>query len=343
MSNKLPIGTKLSYGLGFASQGIKDGLFQVFLFFYYSQVLGLDPALTGVATLIALAFDAISDPLVGNWSDNMQSGKWGRRHPWMFASAIPLGLSIYFIFLPPESLDQMGLFWWLTILTILVRVSLTLFIVPAMSLGAELSDDYEERTSITSSRIAIAAFISPVVLIIGYVVYFVPTETYSNGLLNPAAYPRFALLCAILIVISVLYSTWSTKKYIPSLPKKSENSSASLGSIIKGLLGALKLQSYRAVVGYTMTVYVGIGIGTTMTTYFLTYYFDLDAAEQGVLPFASGLGALVAFVVAPWITRKLDKKKTVIISTIIFGLGFSGPYILRIIGLYPDNDSLPIR
>jgi len=74
----------LLYGLGFASQGIKDGLFQVFLFIFYNQVLGLDPVLTGTATIIALLFDAISDPLVGVISDNWKSKKWGRRHPFMF-------------------------------------------------------------------------------------------------------------------------------------------------------------------------------------------------------------------------------------------------------------------
>ena len=339
MTNKLSVATKLLYGLGFTSQGIKDGLFQIFLFFYFSQILGLDPALTGVSTLIALAFDAISDPLIGSWSDNMKSGKWGRRHPWMFASAIPVGLSIYLLFLPPAGLSEMGLFWWLTIFTILVRVSLTLFIVPGMSLGAELSEDYEERTSITTFRIAFGAFIAPIVLIIGYTSFFIPTEEYSNGLLNASAYPRFAFFCANLIIISVLISTWSTKRFIPDLPKAAANQKTSLGSIITGLKGALKLQSYRTVVGYIMTLYIAIGIGTTMTTYFMTYYFDLDAAEQAVLPIATALAAFLSFIVSPKLTKIWDKRKTVMISTAIFAVCFGAPYFLRIFGFFPSNDS----
>lgn len=80
--------------------GIKDSLFQLFLFFYFSQVLGLDPELAGLSSLVALVFDAISDPLVGMISDKWQSKKWGWRHPFMFASALPLGffvLSVFFI------------------------------------------------------------------------------------------------------------------------------------------------------------------------------------------------------------------------------------------------------
>ena len=194
------------YGLGFASQGIKDGLFQVFLFIFYNQVLGLDPVLTGTATIIALVFDAVSDPLVGVISDNWKSKKWGRRHSFMFLSAFPLGITIWLLFLPPETLGQSGLFWWMTFFTILVRFSLTLFIVPAMSLGAELSSDFEERTSITSIRITFGALISTVTIILGFLFFFVPTEEYARGLENKNAYPAFAMFCGILIIIAVLIS-----------------------------------------------------------------------------------------------------------------------------------------
>ena len=74
---KLSLKIKLPYGIGRASIGIKDGLFQLFLFFYFSQVLGLAPELAGLSSLVALASDAISDPLVGLISDKWQSKKWG--------------------------------------------------------------------------------------------------------------------------------------------------------------------------------------------------------------------------------------------------------------------------
>ena len=74
--------------ISFAASGIAQGLIanglSYFLLLYYSQVLGLDPALAGLAMMIALVFDAISDPLVGAWSDRLRS-RWGRRHPFLFA------------------------------------------------------------------------------------------------------------------------------------------------------------------------------------------------------------------------------------------------------------------
>ena len=88
--------TKFFYGMGFISVGIKDILYAVFVFFYFSQILGLDQIYTGTATLIALLFDAVSDPIIGTISDNYKSKKYGRRHPFMAMSAIPLGRGLLF-------------------------------------------------------------------------------------------------------------------------------------------------------------------------------------------------------------------------------------------------------
>lgn len=332
--------TKLLYGLGFASQGIKDGLFQVFLFLYYTQILGLDAALTGVATLIALFFDAISDSLVGVLSDNWKSKKWGRRHPFMFLSALPLGITIWLLFLPPESMGQAGLFWWMTIFTILVRISLTLFIVPAMSLGAELSTDFEERTSITTIRIAFGALISTLVIIIGFVFFFVPNEEYSRGLMNKEAYPAFAMLCGFLIIASVLISTWGTRKEIPRIQAASINSTRpaiSFKVFFKIIGRMIQLKSFNSIVSFNMVVYIGLGLGTVFSTYFMEYYFQLKETEMIALPIASGLGGVLALILAPRIGKKLGKKSAVILGTILFALFFSAPYNLRILGLFPEN------
>ena len=109
---KLSIFTKLSYGIGQMSQGVKDTIFQSFLVFYFSQVMGLSAALAGVAALTALVVDAITDPLMGDISDNWHS-KLGRRHPFMIAAVIPYPLALYMLFSPPAGFDQQQLFFWL--------------------------------------------------------------------------------------------------------------------------------------------------------------------------------------------------------------------------------------
>ncbi len=195
---------KFLYGLGFSSQGIKYALFQLFLFFYFSQILGLDPLSAGASSVIALLFDALNDPLVGTLSDRWKGGKWGRRHPFMLLSALPLGVFIYVLFTPPSGLDQLGLFAWLTFFSGMVRFSLTFFIVPGISLGAELSSDFNGRTSITNYRVMFSAIIAPFILLLGLVVFFTPTTGDANGLFNESTYSKFALLCGLLSCLVIL-------------------------------------------------------------------------------------------------------------------------------------------
>ena len=335
---KLSKRNKLLYGFGFSAQGIKDGLFQIFLFFYFSQVLGLGAGLTGLATIIALFFDAISDPLVGVLSDRWKSERWGRRHGFMIISAIPLGVFIYLLFSSPSDLDQVGLFLWLTTFTILVRVSLTLFQVPGMSLGAELSVDYNERTSITSYRVMFVALMSTLIIIVGFVVFFVPSEKYSRGLMNPETYPKFAMFCGFLIILSIIVSTLGTSKVIPLLPKAAENQMKfNLKTFFKEVAMMFRMKSYRTIILYTMVLYIGIGVGTVFTTYFMEYYFQFTETQMALLPIASGIGGILALFLASTLGEKFDKKRAVLYSTIAFSILFSLPYNLRLLGIFPEN------
>jgi GPH family glycoside/pentoside/hexuronide:cation symporter len=340
---KLSKRIKLLYGFGFSAQGIKDGLFQIFLFFYFSQVLGLGAGLTGLATIIALFFDAISDPLVGVLSDRWKSERWGRRHGFMVISAIPLGVFIYLLFSPPSDLDQVGLFLWLTTFTILVRVSLTLFQVPGMSLGAELSVDYNERTSITSYRVMFVALMSTLIIIIGFVVFFVPSEKYSRGLMNPETYPKFAMFCGFLIILSIIVSALGTRKVIPLLPKAAENQiKFNLKTFFKEVAMMFRMKSYRTIILYTMVLYIGIGVGTVFTTYFMEYYFQFTETQMALLPIASGIGGILALFLASILGEKFDKKRAVLYSTIAFSILFSLPYNLRLLGIFPENGELSL-
>ena len=100
----LTFNTKFAYGIGQVAEGLKNSALATFVLFYYNQVLGLPGTLAGLAVAIALVFDAVSDPLAGSISDNWR-GKFGRRHPFMYASAIPLGICFYLLFAPPDGLQ----------------------------------------------------------------------------------------------------------------------------------------------------------------------------------------------------------------------------------------------
>ena len=148
MANRISVRWKMWHGAGQAGQSVQWFALG-FIFLFYNQVLGLSGTLTGIGVSIAVVFDAVSDPIVGSWSDAFRS-RWGRRHPFLFASILPMGLFFVALFSPPSGLDELTLFLWFTVFNILSKTALTIFGVPYLALGAEVSGDNVERTGIAS-------------------------------------------------------------------------------------------------------------------------------------------------------------------------------------------------
>ena len=103
-TKSVSLGNKIAYGFGSVAFGVKNNGFDYFFLIFYSQVMGVSAYLVSLALLIALVFDALSDPLIGYLSDNTRS-RWGRRHPYMYAAAMPVALGYYFVWNPPASLS----------------------------------------------------------------------------------------------------------------------------------------------------------------------------------------------------------------------------------------------
>ena len=128
-------------------------MFNTFITIYYNQAIGLSNTLIGVAVMLALVADAVTDPVVGLMSDRHRS-RLGRRHPFLWAAPVPLAIALFAIFNPPDSIiDQTyALFAWLAFWTILSRGCVTLFNVPHLALGGELSKKQHERSQLFSAN-----------------------------------------------------------------------------------------------------------------------------------------------------------------------------------------------
>ena len=143
--------TMILYGLPPVGAGYMFCIVSLYVMKFSTDVLLIAPAVMGLIFGISRFWDAISDPLVGYLSDKTNS-RWGRRRPWLFWSVIPVFVSFWMVTAPPESLTGMLLILWMGAGVILFYSAQTMFIVPHMSLGAELSDDYHERNKIFGAR-----------------------------------------------------------------------------------------------------------------------------------------------------------------------------------------------
>ena len=224
------------YSSGSGVIGINAAIFGTWVLIFYNQVLGLSPVLASLALGIALVFDAISDPLIGAWSDRFNS-RLGRRHPFIYASIIPLSLSFYFLFTEPASYSQSYLFWKLLILVLIIRISLTFYEIPRASLGPELTKDYDKRNFVNGWAYAAAVLGAMTVTFVMYSFFLEETEEFSGNraFLNPEGYKYFGLFSAMLIILFGFTSALSTHRFIPYLHKAQDEAYFSLRVFLKEL------------------------------------------------------------------------------------------------------------
>ena len=334
MKPPLTRGIKLSYGVGQAAEGIKNAAFNVFVFFYYTQVLGLPTVYTGIAIGIALAVDSITDPLIGSLSDNWQ-GSNGRRHPFLYASILPLGLFFIGLFSPPE-LGEFALFLWLTVFSVGTRAMMTLYYVPHVSLGAELSEDFNERTEVVAYRYFFSYVGGILTFAIGFVVYFPDTQ------FKVEAYAPFGITLSLLMMASILVTAAGTRKRIPHLPASRINREpvSVWGVLRKTLLeirSALTNRSFRWLFSGVLIVFAMVGVDNALNLHMNTYFWELQGGGNLLFFAATPVGALLGTAVASTLTRWFDKKPSVIIGTLCWALCQVIPVVLRLLGWFPDN------
>ncbi|MDO9122314.1 MAG: MFS transporter, partial [Anaerolineaceae bacterium] len=152
---KMKARTKWLYGLGDVGNATVNSAIQFFLMKFYTDAALILPALAGNALLIGKIWDAVNDPLFG-WLTDRTKSKLGKRRVYMLFGAIPLGISIALLWFVPAGMSQVMTFVWIAATFILFDTLWTMTNVPYYALTSELTDDYDERSSLTVYRMALA-------------------------------------------------------------------------------------------------------------------------------------------------------------------------------------------
>jgi Na+/melibiose symporter-like transporter len=344
----LGVGTKFAYGFGQAGEGLKNGAFGVFLFFYYNQVLALSGSYAGLAVGIALMFDAVTDPMAGSLSDNWRS-KLGRRHPFMYAAALPLAIAFYLLFNPPADLGQFGLFLWLLTFAVLTRAAMTLYHVPHIALGAELTEDFEERTTVVAFRQFFSTFGQLAAFIIGFSLFFYASDDVPRGQFRADAYAPFAMTIGLLMVVSIVTSAWGTRSQIPYLPQPTGpperlSFSGMIRRMFREIAEALQNRSFAWLFTGVLIVFMMVGVDSALNLHMNTYFWELSASGNTLFFSATPIGVMLGAFVARRLNVMFDKKPSVVFGTSWWALCQIIPVVLRLVGWFPENgtDSLLI-
>ena len=332
---KLPLPIKFYQAIGALPDTFKNFAFNTFLLLLYNQIMGLPASLASMALMIAIVFDAITDPIVGSYSDSLRS-RMGRRHPLMFASVLPLSVCLYLLLQPPSGLGTWGLFCWLLSFAILTRGAMTLFLVPWSAMFAELSDDYIERSSIITWRYVVGALGGVIFVFCTWTFIFPSTEEYAKGQLNPAAYELFAPIVAIAVGLFAWLTSYLTLNQVPFLRQPDEAVNFGLKTTVSDLLAAMHNRNFMVLFGGLLVSSILTGTIAAFEIYFHTYFWEFSSEELRWLTIGM-LGALLGAILIPVIQKRLDKK-TILLASMIFSLADGLTIIsLRLLGILPDN------
>lgn len=335
-----PLGTKIAYGFGSVAYGVKDGGFKYFLLLFYAQVVGLDARLVSTAILIALVADAFSDPIVGYWSDNFRS-RWGRRHPFMYAAAVPVSVSYYFLWNPPAGWEAEALFWYVLVLSIVIRTFITFYETPSAALAPELTADYDERSSLLSWRYYFGWTGGNAMTVINFAVIFplFATAVISNGQFNPEAYRTYGLIASLLMFVAIMVSALGTHSRIAHLQPPPPKRALTLGMIFREIFATLSSRSFLALFVAALLGFIASGLAAGLAFYFTTYFWGFSPREIGAITFGVFVSAILGSTLAPAISRRFGKKRGAIGIGLIAFLGAPLPIFLRVVDVLPGNES----
>lgn len=329
---------KVSYGFSGTVDYLIFLSFELFILFYYTQVLGLSGFLAGIAILISMIFDAVSDPLVGSWSDGLRS-RFGRRHSLMLLSVIPLALSYYALFSPPTGLTESGLFAWLTVSGVCMRLALTLFSAPASALAAELSPNKGDRAELGIYRQVVSALAQMVLIYVAFSIFFKATPEFANGQENAAAYSPFALsvLVGILACIAIVFmGTFRRVQVLESRLSSERAPRFSLRSAFadwwKVLVG---LRNFRA-------IFFGLLFASTMGSCYRslnlhlgTYLWTLSPEQIKNWQQLFLIGMFTTAIGARLIINRVEPKHAYLCGYLMLLFGYGLPSTLTVLGVMP--------
>lgn len=290
-SQKLPLRTRIIFGLGDWGGTTSSTALMFFFAFFLTDIAHLPPVYAGMVLLIGGIWDAINDPLIGVYGDRMRS-RWGRRRPFFLIGAVPFALFFTMMWWIPPFQQPLALMAYYTLAYILFDTFFTLVSVPYSAMTPELTDNYDERTSLSAYRMSVS--------LAGGVITAVAVPLFADAFPEKrTGYLVVAAIIGVLGSIPYLLLFFNLRERFAGTPEPSMG-------ILEGFVHCLKNRAFRYTAGLYLMAWSCVSLIAALLQYYLTYW--LKMADQ--LEIVLGLIQLVALFCIPavvWGSGKLGK------------------------------------
>jgi GPH family glycoside/pentoside/hexuronide:cation symporter len=310
-SGRLPLRTKIIYGLGDWGNTTTSTIFLFFFAFFLTDVVRLQPFYAAPVLLVGGIWDAINDPLVGVLMDRVRS-RWGRRRPFFLIGALPLAISFILLWWVPPFQSQLALAVYYAVCYLLFDTAFTAVCVPYSALTPELSDDYDERTQLNGFRMAVSMAGG----LLAAVAVPLAVEAFggSSGSLEQrrSAYFLMAVIFGLLAAIPYLILFFSIRERPTPVVEKTLGLAASF-------LHTLGNRPFRYAAGIYLFAWCTVGLVGSMLQYFVTYYLRMSDQLEIVLGVVQA-AALVCIPLIVWLSSRMGKSNAFILGGISWAL-----------------------
>jgi len=330
--------TKLAYGAGDLGPAITANILAFFLLFFFTNVAGLNPGIAGSILMIGKIWDAVNDPLVGVLSDRTQS-RIGRRLPWMIWGAIPFGAFYVLQWIVPRfsdnpAVNQWWLFGYYVLVAILFNTAYTAVNLPYTALTPELTQDYNERTSLNSFRFLFSIGGSILSLILAQVIFALlkPTNVQSVGSNCNAGVQQYvvlALVCSLLAIVSIYWCVWGIRdRVLASERHRLETTIEAEIPLKQQIQIALSNRPFLYVIGIYFCSWLAVQVTASIIPYFVVNVMGREDQFIPVLLAVQGTALVMLFV---WteVSKQLGKKAVYFLGMGLWIIAQAGLYFLQ--------------
>ena len=333
----IPLDQKIAWGIGMLANQMFPAALGIFMVLLV-QSLGMSPLLWSLIFLIPKLIDAITDPLMGYISDHTVS-RWGKRRPYVFIGAIISGFSFVMMWqLSAENTEMYNFYYFLTWCSIF-WIGMTIFSVPYVAMGYEMSSDFHERTRL----MAIAQWIGQWAWVIApwfWIILYDPSwfESATEGARTLSIW--VAGICMSLALVPAIFCTFNNTSGDNTSSVADDHSLMdSVRDFGNGILITLRNRSFRKICLATFLVFNAFQVIAAFSWFIIVYYMNAgDPVAAGAWPTLFGsVGALfTCFLVIPvvnWCAQTYGKLNTFMVSQSVSLLG----YIFLWWGFSPEN------